>query len=282
MRSATLLIPWFRWKPWLVRLAGTEIEVFPYQVTVALAILTIIAAAAVFSHKQQRSIERTLDFLLYVMLCALPCALLASLLLYQGGALARFFADPVSDHGLRLHWSTLGGLIGGSFGAALWWIRTREDLLGQLDVLAFALPFGWCLARIGCFGVHDHAGRVSDFALAVANFRFGVPPYEPRHDMGLYDAMTVGAIALLFAYLARIRRPPGFYLALLLALYPPIRFFLDFLRASEAEGGMTRFLGLTYVQYIAALLWPIGLVLLVRVRTTSRSLTEPANGAGTS
>ena len=277
-----LLIPWFRWEPWVVRWAGTEIAVFPYQVTVALAILTIITAAALFSRKQQRSIERTLDFLLYVMICALPCALLASVLLYQGGALARFFADPVSDHGLQLHWSTLGGLIGGSFGAALWWARYRADLFGQLDVLAFALPFGWCLARIGCFGVHDHAGRVSDFALAVADFRFGVPPYEPRHDMGLYDAMTVGAIALLFAYLARRRRPLGLYLALLLTLYPPIRFFLDFLRATEAEGGMTRFLGLTYIQYIAALLWPLGLVLLVRVRTTSRSWTAPANGAGTS
>lgn len=267
--TALLLIPWFRWEAWVLRIGDTELRVFPYQVTVALAILAIISTAVIFARKRGRSVERTLDFLLYVMLFALPFALIASGIMYQGDAVGRFLEDPSSTHGLRLHWSTLGGLIGGATGALLWWLRHRDGLLEEIDVLAFALPFGWCIARIGCFGVHDHAGRVSEFALAVADFRYGAAPYEPRHDMGLYDAITVAAIALVFALLSRRSRPVGFYVGLLLVLYTPLRFALDFLRAPEAEGGMTRFFGLTHVQYTAALLFPVGLVALVHIRRMS-------------
>lgn len=263
--TAVLLIRWFRWEAIALSMGERQLTIYPYQITVGLAILAIIASAGWFAHKRGRSLEMTLDFLIYVMAFALPAALFAAMVLDQPGTLARVVREPSSLGDLRLHWSTLGGLIGGFVGALLWRWRKNGALFEMLDTLAFSMPFGWCIARIGCFGVHDHAGRVSNFPLAVAEFRFGPPPYEPRHDMALYDAIVVGSIAILFAFLSRPPRRTGFYLGMLLVAYTPIRFFLDFLRAPQSDGGMTRYLGLTYVQYIAVVMFAVGLLVMRRV-----------------
>jgi len=265
--TAVLLIPWFRWQTIALRLGQHELTLHPYRIAMAVAIATIICTAALFARKRGRSVELTLGFIIHVMAFALPAALLASVVLDQPQALSRFVRRPENFADLRFYWSTFGGMIGGLFGALVWKLRTEGSLLEMLDVLAFALPFGWCIARLGCFAVHDHAGRVSHFALAVAGFHFGVPPYQPRHDMALYDAIVVGAIALLFLFLSRTPRKKAFYLALLLILYTPARFFLDFLRAPQDEGGMTRYLGLTHIQYIAIVLFAAGLVLVSRIRS---------------
>ncbi|MGD8316095.1 MAG: prolipoprotein diacylglyceryl transferase [Myxococcales bacterium] len=263
--TGVLLIPWFRWEAITVPVSDRQLTVYPYQITVALAIVVIISSAAWFAHKHGRSVERLLDFLIYIMAFALPVALVFATILDQPGAFTRIARDPGSLGDLRLHWSTLGGLIGGFTGALVWAWRKNGFLFEMLDTLAFALPFGWCIARIGCFGVHDHAGRVSNFPLAVAEFHFGTPPYQPRHDMALYDAIVVGVIAIGFAFLSRSPRPTGFYLGTLLVAYTPIRFLLDFLRAPAFEGGMARHLGLTHVQYIAAALLVVGWLVLRRV-----------------
>lgn len=266
---AHLLIPWFHWEPIVIHLGDWGAQIYPYQITVALAIVAIISATVLFAARHGRSVEQTLDFILHVMFFALPAALLVHVIVYQPEGLARFLEDPRQIRNLGLHWSTLGGLIGGFAGALIWTWRRHGSLLELLDTLAFALPFGWCIARIGCFGVHDHAGRVSNFALAVADFRFGAPPYQPRHDMGLYDAILVGSIAVAFAFLSRSQRTPGFYVGLLLVLYTPFRFLLDFLRATAAEGGMMRHLGLTHVQYVAIILFFVGLAVLRRTRSSA-------------
>lgn len=260
-----LLIPWFRWEAIRVAIGDRQLTIFPYQLTVALAIVAILSSAVWFTRKRGRSVERVLDFFVYVMAFALPVALLVAMILEQPETLMRVAEDPGSLGDLRLHWSTLGGLIGGLVGALLWAWRKNDSLFEMLDILAFALPFGWCIARIGCFGVHDHAGKVSNFPLAVAEFRFGSPPYQPRHDMALYDALVVGSIAIVFAFLSRSPRPAGFYLGTLLIAYTPVRFLLDFLRAPASEGGMVRHLGLTHVQYIAVALLALGVLVTRRV-----------------
>ena len=47
----------------------------------------------------------------------------------------------------------------------------------------------------------------------------------------------------------RSRRPVGFYCVLLPLAYAPVRFFLDFLRATPLEGGDVRYAGLTPAQW---------------------------------
>ncbi|MGB8329610.1 MAG: prolipoprotein diacylglyceryl transferase family protein, partial [Polyangiales bacterium] len=103
-------------------------------------------------------------------------------------------------------------------------------------------------------------GKVTDFALAVSDYRFGAPPYQPRHDLGLYEMLYAALIIVLFLWLEhRSRRPVGFYCALLPLVYAPVRFLLDFLRATPLEGGDARYAGLTPAQWSSVLMVGIGL-----------------------
>jgi prolipoprotein diacylglyceryltransferase len=64
--------------------------------------------------------------------------------------------------------------------------------------------------------------------------------------LGLLELLYTLPIAALFYVLDRRPRPPGFFLGLFLALYGPVRFFLDTLRTEDA-----RYLGWTPGQYVA-------------------------------
>src|SRR2546422_9101308 len=90
--------------------------------------------------------------------------------------------------------SSTGGILSGAFAAAIFFRGRRIPFSRYADVFALAVAPGWAVARLGCFSVHDHPGRLTSFALAVAF------PNGPRHDLGLYDALVLFALTgLLFA-----------------------------------------------------------------------------------
>jgi phosphatidylglycerol:prolipoprotein diacylglycerol transferase len=188
-------------------------------------------------------------------------AKLGALTLFVGFVVSHVFAELAyhpervreSPAVLLYFWgsmSSLGGMLGGALGAALWlwrrgsgWRRT----LGFVDLLHFAAPFGWIFGRLGCALAHDHLGVASTHGLAV-RFPGGPPFHGPRFDLGLLELFVHVAIAGLFAGLGRRPRPVGFYVGLFWLLYGPTRFGLDFLRIRE-----THYLGLTPAQYACAL-----------------------------
>jgi phosphatidylglycerol:prolipoprotein diacylglycerol transferase len=186
-------------------------------------------------------------------------------LFYETEEFAYFLRHPTQLFQVELGWSMYGGILGGVVGAWVWKQRHKASLLKVGDGFAFATPFSWMVARIGCFVTHDHPGTASDFVLAVDEFRIGVPPFEPRHDLGLYDAIVFGVISILFLVLGRKPRKPGLYVAILPTLYAPCRFLLDFLRAPPSEGGDPRYMGLTPAQYGSIILLVAGIVLIRRV-----------------
>lgn len=162
--------------------------------------------------------------------------------------------------------SSFGGFLGACMGA-LYWSHTRQVPLRLIaDPLAYAFPFGWLFGRLGCFGVHDHPGRVTMFFLGVEDYQVGFPPWQVRHDLGLYEVLFCLAVIPLFLYLGRSPRPTGLFLALLPILYAPVRFGLDFLRATDVEMPDTRYFGLTPGHYSAILLLAAGLAVLVQIK----------------
>jgi len=267
--SVLLLIPWFRLEPLVFDLGGREVTVFPFQITVGIAFIVIVTVSVLFARRHGRSVEQTLDLAVTGALFALPFALLFSILQNQRGTLELVLSDPSRISDLTLHWSSYGGMMGGFIGAMIWKWRSKASLLEIGDSFAFALPFGMVFARLGCFSAHDHPGRVSNFALAVADFQTGLPPYEPRHDLGLYEAIAAAGVVTLLLFLSRSPRKPGFYVGLVAILSPSLRFLLDFLRATEAEGGDARYLGLTLGQYVAPLIVIFGVVITRYVRATA-------------
>ena len=265
MRNA-LFIPWFRPQAWTFDapfLGETTLQ--PFAVLVWFGLLIGMLAAMWFAKTHERSVPQTLNLALYLVFFAFPISYILNAAFYLPETFQRVVRNPSEFFEAQLGWSMFGGIIGSIVGAWVWKWRTGGSILRVGDAHAFAGPFGWFLARLGCFVTHDHPGRVTDFFLAVDEFRVGTPPYAPRHDLGLYDAIAIAVIALVFAILARKPRPDGFYVALLPIVYTPCRFYFDFLRAPVEDGGDIRYAGLTPGQYVAALLFIVGVVLMRRI-----------------
>jgi len=137
--------------------------------------------------------------------------------------------------------SSFGGLVGAAVGAA-WFIRKEQLGLEKwryLDVIGWGFAVGWIFGRLGCFSAFDHPGIATDFFLG-ETFTDGIQ----RHNLGLYEALYFVPLSGLFWLLGSKRRAPGFYVAMLCVLYPPVRFLFDFLRIVDV-----RYLGLTPAQW---------------------------------
>ena len=145
--------------------------------------------------------------------------------------------------------SSIGGFFGAAIGIPLFLKLKKVPAWAYADNMCIGFILGWFCGRVGCFTAHDHKGKLSEFFLAV-DF-----PGGARHDLGLYEAIFTLCLLILFMYLDRRRQWfHGFFTGLVLVLYAPVRFGLDFLRATDLESSMdkrsdTRLLGLTPAQY---------------------------------
>ncbi|MFZ5470141.1 MAG: prolipoprotein diacylglyceryl transferase [Myxococcota bacterium] len=152
--------------------------------------------------------------------------------------------------------SSMGGVLGALVGIFLFFRQRKLAVRPYLDALALGTAPGWAIARVGCFFAHDHPGVRTDFFLAVAY------PGGARHDLGLYDAFVLAALAAVLYLVARLRPPQGALMGILAVGYSLPRFFLDFLRASDLSYVDKRFFGLTPAQYIVLALFAVGAWLL--------------------
>jgi phosphatidylglycerol:prolipoprotein diacylglycerol transferase len=153
--------------------------------------------------------------------------------------------------------SSMGGVLGGMAGIAIYFWRKRLRIRPYWDAIALGTAPGWAIARLGCAAVHDHPGVKSQAWFAVAF------PDGPRLDMGLIDFVVLAVLTTVLYLLARKRRPEGTLMAVLAIGYSVPRFFLDFLRARDLPYVDGRLLGLTPAQWITPLLLAAGIYLLV-------------------
>src|SRR5260221_5015177 len=94
------------------------------------------------------------------------------------------------------------------------------SLVSLLDLVAYAFPSGWLLARLGCALVHDHPGTASSAALAVAF------PGGSRYDLGVLELLLMVPLAIAAIALGRLRGAgsPGRLAAVVAGSYPAMRF----------------------------------------------------------
>ncbi len=185
--------------------------------------------------------------------------------------------------------SSFGGFLGGVLGMA-WFFAFRAPRLGTeerwkyADAVVFAFPFAWTIGRLACTVAHDHPGTVTTFPLAVslespeaqayirafyeaAGRLRELPPADVLarmgvHDLGWYEFLySLLVLVPAFLVLDRRPRPPGFFLAVFLLLYSPVRFCLDFLRLEDV-----RYAGLTPGQFAALAGFAAGVYLLFKRR----------------
>jgi phosphatidylglycerol:prolipoprotein diacylglycerol transferase len=276
--SPLLFIPWFKAEPVYIPLPFSipalehGLPIQPFGVLVAIGVLLGIRLSEEFASRNGLSRIAAYDFSIYTVIPGFIGALVLNVVFYDFENFIHAFSDPIR----LMRWnglSSYGGFFGAAAGMFIWKRKYKESILVMSDCAAFGLPFGWFFGRMGCFVVHDHPGRVTDFFLAVDDYHTGSPPYFPRHDLGFYEVLWSVVISAIFLVLWRkTRRPGGFYLSVLILAYAPFRFFLDFLRAEVSEGGDVRYFGLTPGHYSSIAFLILGLYLARRV------MTEPPVG----
>ena len=244
------MIPWF--EPPALHLGPITVQAF--GVLAALGVATGVRTAAWAAQRRGLDPRPILDFAIWGVLAGIAVGHLVHVGLYHPDEIR-------SPRRVLEFWdglSSIGGLAGG-VGAAFLFFRIRGVPLGRYgDAFAVGMPTGWGIARIGCFLVHDHPGTLTSFPLAVAF------PGGARHDLGLYEALVLFAIAGLLWRLWARRRLEGKLLGLLAVLYGGARFLLDFLRATDVAYADGRYAGLTPAQYGAILLLAWGAWRLAR------------------
>ena len=263
---ASLFIPWFRLESWDIPLpvslpiVGETLSIQPFGVLVATGVLLGAWVAGRFAQRNELDTVATGDLVTYAVVTGFILGYFLNGMLYERETFMEALRHPSMFLSTWLGLSSYGGFFGGILGCFIWKWRTKKDLLPYANAVCFGLPFGWLFGRLGCFVVHDHPGKVTDFFLAVNEYRFGDPPFQPRHDLGFYEVLYSLLIIGLFVWLERRkRRPVGFYCVLLPIVYAPVRFFLDFLRAAPLEGGDVRYAGLTPAQWASILMLGVGL-----------------------
>jgi phosphatidylglycerol---prolipoprotein diacylglyceryl transferase len=149
--------------------------------------------------------------------------------------------------------SSFGGYVGGAIGAYIYFRRKQAPIMKYVDAISFGMVPAWIIGRLGCTVVHDHPGRETAFFLGV-KYKDGII----RHDLGLYEMLLAVVLTVVIYSLKKVRPFDGFHPAVMLLLYSPVRFALDYLRVGDKT-----YLGLTPGQYFSIAMMGLAVWLIV-------------------
>jgi phosphatidylglycerol:prolipoprotein diacylglycerol transferase len=260
------------------------ITVHAFGAIVALSVVVGWRMAVARSRAKGLDPDIIQDLMMYVLLSGFVVAHLYSVLAY-------FPREAMENPLLLLKiWediSSFGGFIGGLFGLWLFFHFKKRNIdtathLRYLDVIAYVFPFAWTIGRLACTVAHDHPGTVTTFPLGISlqspvaqayitsfyrdTGRLAELPLPLElakmafHDLGWYEFLYMFLVAVPVSLLLdRKPRPPGFFVVAFPLLYVPARFFLDFLRISDA-----RYFELTPGQYAGIVVFLAAAFAMVR------------------
>jgi len=288
-------VPFFETSPIVLIKDVIEIHVFGILVGIGVVLATWLA--------QKRATEKELspvivgDLGLWLVITGFIMAHQVSLFAYSPervfGPDGSWFEVLKISSGI----SSFGGFLGAALGM-LWFFNVERivlipkmlefrggkgrPVLKYLDVMAYGFTVGWFFGRMGCFSAHDHVGLASTSVLAV-NFPdgwragvpaiagYGAPGFTPRFDLGFLEMWYPAALYLFFRFWAdkQTGLRPGWYAAIFILFYAPVRFYLDTLRATDIDRADKRYFaelvspGFTPGQFGAAAVLVLGLVIWV-------------------
>jgi phosphatidylglycerol:prolipoprotein diacylglycerol transferase len=254
--SSLLFIPWFKLEGIHIPGLPESVAIQPFGLLVAIGVIWGARIAEKRAARLGLKHELITDFITHVVIIGFVLGHIFDRVFYEPEVILR---EPWD---LLMPWrslSSFGGFFGAVIGAFIWKWRRGVGITVPLDQVAYGMPVGWFFGRLGCFVVHDHPGKLTDFFLAVDNYQYGSLPVGPRHDLGLYEALWSVAMIVLFRALDKKPRPHGFYTGLITVLYAPFRFMLDFLREADAT-----YAGLTPGHYSSILAFALGVFVLRR------------------
>lgn len=232
---------------------GLQLRTWGTLVALGYAFATWVA----YRRAKQKGLDPNvvLDLAFWIFIWAFLCARLFHVFFYEPGYYLQHPLEAIDPR--KPGFAMFGGFIGAAI-AFFWHMRRKgTQLIEYADVLAWGLPWGCGIGRIGCFLIHDHPGTLTHFILGVK-----YPDGSVRHDLGLYLSLIGFATGGLFLWFNRKQRRPGFWIGTYMMIEGIARFSLDFLRIAD-----TTYFGLTPTQYLAIPLFLGGLWIVMRKPT---------------
>lgn len=245
------MIPYFQFVSFQVG----PLTIFVWGLFVALGLLAALLLGVAEARKRGLSADAFVSLATWTIIAAFITARLAHVFLYDP---ARYLATPLDilkiwQGGL----SSFGGFAGGLLGMLLWARQRGLKLRPYLDLVAYVLPLGYGIGRLGCFLIHDHPGTLSHSLLAV-NY-----PGGARLDHGLLLSLLGFAIFIAMTLGLRSGKlKSDQVLPFFLIVYGASRFILDFYRAWDLTGADARYLALTPAQWGSMIFILAGLIIL--------------------
>jgi phosphatidylglycerol---prolipoprotein diacylglyceryl transferase len=270
------MIPWFNINfPSIPFPFIGKLQIHAFGILVAIGILTGLKLTKKRGRELGLVDEKVDSMVTTVLILGFILAHLFDVFAYQTfGSRPRWqdILNPISG------FSSFGGFTGALVGLFIWCRWHKQPVMPYADSLAYGLATGWMFGRLGCFTAHDHPGSHTSFFLSVNYPPLGAGDHGgPRHDLGLDEALWAASIALLFAYMRRRgKQPLGIYVTILTLAYAPVRFGLDFLRATDVPEPDPRYFGLTPAQWGCILVVFAGLGLAWWTRRHARVTAAPA------
>lgn len=253
------MIPYFSWQT--ISFGPLTFQV--WGIFVSLGFLVALLLGLHFVKKRNLDKEILTDLFIWLLLGGILLARFFHIIFYEP---AYYIYYPSE---IFKFWnggaSSLGGLVG-AFAALLIYARIKKfsfkEFLPYGDIIGLVFWLGWGIGRIGCFCIHDHPGRLTDFFLAV-NF-----PSGARFDMGLMESILSFVIfAVVYVLYKKIHNKiPGMSLLAGFWIYFAARFFMDFLRADDLTMADARYFYLTPAQWGMGILFITLTALYLRVR----------------
>jgi phosphatidylglycerol:prolipoprotein diacylglycerol transferase len=204
-------------------------EIHAFGILAAIAVVVGGRCILLRAHRQGIPAEQMFRFCFWVYIRAMAGAFLSKIVLDDFPA---FFVDPVHAFRVNMGVRSVGGITSG-FLAGLVWCRYHKlsalDTMRRLDIIAYAMPLGWMIGRLGCALAHDHRGLASTSWVAVAF------PEGPRYDLGLIEFLFLICMVSAFWFLDRRPRPVGFSFGLFGVVYGGFRIWLDTLHVQPAR-----------------------------------------------
>ncbi|MCG2694262.1 prolipoprotein diacylglyceryl transferase [Candidatus Parcubacteria bacterium] len=246
-----------------------SIKIYTWGFFVSLGFLITLA---ILVRQYPKEKNMFIDLALYIIIGAIIGSRLFYVAIYAPDTLEAFKnIFKIWEGGM----ASFGGILGGASAMLLYLRKKKLNLYEYAQKIAFILPLGLAIGRIGCFLVNDHPGIKTiamPFSLAY--------PDGARFDLG-YLLMLFNAFLFMYFLILRKRsldfardnfsqegkrkisypQVKQLYLENFLLIYGIGRFLLDFLRIDEPK-----IAGLIPSQYGSMLLVALGSYLIIKTK----------------
>jgi phosphatidylglycerol---prolipoprotein diacylglyceryl transferase len=216
------------------------------------------------------------DIFFWIMVCGIVGAKLLYIIVdWQGVTGDLSYKNIVGCLRGGLVW--YGGLIADIAFIYYYCSRRKKDVLQVLDTFSSPVSVGLAIGRWGCLMAGCCYGKPTNLPWAIVYP--SAPILHPMagipvHPSPIYESLGSFLIALACYFVFRKSNKKGVAAALVLTLYAPLRFFLEFLRG-DVERGVYASGHISTSQLVSALIFFPALLFLIRQLRQPAAAPEP-------